>query len=447
LGVTSLSATFIRLNLCQTNAIQYTILAILNIRFNYAAQESNWPACRPGERADSVCGEINSRMKCIFIMRILHTADLHLKNPATPEGARRLGVLGEICRLARGYDALVIAGDLFDSAGEAQYLEGALRGLFTELRPASVLIIPGNHDLLRGDNPFDGRYDFGQSGNVRLLASAPFEVFRLGPASFYGFPFKKASSTTELFRQAGGPAPGEIKIALLHGITADRAELAGWAFDPENAEEGGEAVIKDVDLRAAGFSYAALGHIHRAASWSAGDCLASYPGSPESVRVTESGQRTVNSVSFDGETGRAGLERVPLSTALSARREYVFVFPGDETALPDRLDALLAANREGKLLSVVLEGIADLNRVREAAAAAKARWKGRLSAEPEFSLRLEDSQPRASDMIMYAFLRKTRDMAAAADTPERQDLVRRITALGWRSLTARSLDPEELLDR
>jgi DNA repair exonuclease SbcCD nuclease subunit len=378
-------------------------------------------------------------------MNIIHTADLHLKNTATPEGARRLRVLGEICALARERDALVIAGDLFDSAAEARSLESQLRKLFTDIYPVSVFIIPGNHDFLRGDNPFDGRLDFGQGRNIKIFCQAPFETAAIRRAVFYGVPFRKSASTTELLKTAGSRSQSEIKIAIMHGTSMDRHELSGWAFDAENAEEGGDLIIKDADLRAGGFSYAALGHIHRAAQWTTGECLFSYPGSPDAIRVTESDKHTVNAVTIDEETGHAELERLPLASACSALREYVFVFPGDEAILSDRLNAAIANNSKGKLLNFVIEGIADINRVKDALAAVRMQWSGQLDIEPQFNLRVEDMQPRSASMIMYTFLRKTRELAAEANTPERRDMVRRITSLGWRTLTGRATDPGEMI--
>ena len=378
-------------------------------------------------------------------MNIIHTADLHLKNPATPEGARRLKVLGEICSLARDRQALVIAGDLFDSAAEARSLESSLRKLFTDIYPVSVFITPGNHDFLRGDNPFDGRLDLGQGRNVRVFSQQPFETAVIRKTVFYGVPFRKSASTTELLKTAGSRTTSEIKIAIIHGTSMDRHELSGWAFDSENAEEGGDLIIKDADLRSGGFAYAALGHIHRAAQWTTGECLFSYPGSPDAIRVTESDRHTVNAVEIDEEAGRASLERLPLASACSALREYVFVFPGDEAILADRLNAAIANNSKGKLLSFVVEGIADVNRVKDALSAVRMQWAGQLEADPEFQLRVEDMQPRSASMIMHTFLRRTRELAAEANTPERKDMVRRITSLGWRTLTGRATDPGEII--
>jgi len=364
-----------------------------------------------------------------------------LKNPASPEGARRLAVLAEICALARDFDALAICGDLFDSAAEASSLETQLRQTFAPLA-VPVLIIPGNHDFLRGDDPFSGRLDIGQSANVRILRKPPFETFQLGPALFYGFPFARSASSSELFRELG-VASAPVKIALMHGVACDRAELAGWAYDPENAEEGGELLIRDRDLGAAGFSAALLGHIHRFAQWDADGCLASYCGSPDAVRITEDGPHTVNAVT--AEEGNVSLARLPLKSARSARRERIFVFPGDESALADRLDSLARANPPDRLLGIVIEGIADAARVKEAAAAARARWSALPDGGPEISVKAEDTRSRAADMIMFSFLRRARENAAAAQTPAAQDMARRVAFLGWRALTGAGADPDELL--
>ncbi len=68
-------------------------------------------------------------------MKFLHTADLHLTSPRKAEGAHRLEVLRSLCAMAHGYDALVIAGDIFDSAAEAPALAETIKDLLPNLTP------------------------------------------------------------------------------------------------------------------------------------------------------------------------------------------------------------------------------------------------------------------------------------------------------------------------
>ena len=90
-------------------------------------------------------------------MRFVHCADLHLDTPFSGLGdaakaavrqAELRQTLLRIVEKARGADALLIAGDLFDQASvEAETLRVLRRG-FASLGDTRVLIAAGNHDPL-----------------------------------------------------------------------------------------------------------------------------------------------------------------------------------------------------------------------------------------------------------------------------------------------------------
>ncbi|MFA6582980.1 MAG: DNA repair exonuclease [Elusimicrobiaceae bacterium] len=378
------------------------------------------------------------------MIRFIHTSDLHLTDPRKPEGAHRLEVLREICALARKHDALVISGDLFDSAGEAEFLHEAVKTILTEINPVPVLVIPGNHDFLRGENPFDGRYDLGQSVNVRLLTQAPFDVFRLDKFVLYGFPFQPSLTTADLFRTLP-PLAGEKRIAILHGTPSAMEALAGFAARPENAEEGGDFIIKEQDLRMSGFIYAALGHIHKPAQWQSGDAFLSYCGTPDAVRITEEESGFVNSVTVTAE-GKASVERLAVKNALAAARKQFLVFPGDEDELFEKINAFVSEVKDRCRPGVIIDGIADLNRVQDTALRVSSKWKA-LPCPVHFKIRAEQTGENAKDMMLCTFLRRIQTQAADNPSPARRDTLRRMLVLGWRTMTGKTIDPEDLLEQ
>ena len=92
-------------------------------------------------------------------MRILHTADLHLR----AAGDERWQALAAVLDRAESLDVnlVVISGDMFDKSVEAQRLKPALREVFAG-RPIPVVILPGNHDEkgLRAGDFFHERAQF-----------------------------------------------------------------------------------------------------------------------------------------------------------------------------------------------------------------------------------------------------------------------------------------------
>ena len=97
------------------------------------------------------------------MIKLLHAADLHLDSPfsgLSPEqaAARRKeqrelpAKLAELCRI-HGCDALLLAGDVFDSESVAPETVEALLAAFAAC-PCPVFLAPGNHDPLSAASPY-----------------------------------------------------------------------------------------------------------------------------------------------------------------------------------------------------------------------------------------------------------------------------------------------------
>ena len=119
------------------------------------------------------------------MLKLIHAADLHLDSPFEALGERKAaqrrseqrGLLGRIVSLAgeRQADALLLTGDLFDSADA--YSETA-RCVASELgkAPCPVFISPGNHDFYSLSSPWT-RLELPE--NVHVFTSPRLECVEL----------------------------------------------------------------------------------------------------------------------------------------------------------------------------------------------------------------------------------------------------------------------------
>lgn len=238
-------------------------------------------------------------------MKILHCADLHLSRA---EEDYSFGVLDEIVGLAGAEccEAILLAGDVFDSRADLEALRDRFRKSLERLPPETgVFMIPGNHEYLGAaseDEAAVARFDFGRA---RLFAEKPFALIPLGPgAELLALPFRRDYSDYRDW-----PVPRKkagFRVLLAHGT------VPGMTFSGPD-EEGATAVI-DADLFSRfGIDYAALGHIHAGASSRIGAASAVYPGSARVWREGEEGPR--KAVVFSADPNAVRIEERVLKSA------------------------------------------------------------------------------------------------------------------------------------
>ncbi|MFA5140258.1 MAG: metallophosphoesterase [Elusimicrobiota bacterium] len=366
-------------------------------------------------------------------MRFIHTADLHLKAGDSEAAKRRLAVLRELCAQAKELDALVVAGDLFDSFPEAedQRLREAVTAAFKLAAPKPVLLIPGNHELLqgKGGHPLDGRYGFGE--HVRLLSKTPAESVELGGVLFCAVPFQDGVSGAEALR-ALPPKDGRPRVAILHGTALDRPNLAMYAAGQDDPEAGGTMLFSDASLEEAGLAYAAFGHIHKRDEWQLPKGgRASYPGSPDMISTSEEEERSFNLVAL--EDGRVHVGKTALKSGTCAKRRTLWSLPGQEDKLGREAAAFIASVPAQACPVLYIRGMGGENKLREVEA--------RISREPRspapiVKLRAkllgvgESSQPG----IVSDFLKIMTEKLGSAKGKEAVLLVR-AARLGWGALS------------
>jgi len=213
-------------------------------------------------------------------MKFLHTADLQI-------GARfvRFGDQAEVLREARlttlkrllaigrenAVDAILIAGDLFESNQIANPLVEEVFGILAACPEIPVVILPGNHDPLDGPGCIWLRSPFATPPPHLTVCTTRNEIEVAG-AAILPVPITQKVSTKDpslpLVESAASVADGKIKIGMTHGALAIEGR-----HQPND-----QPIALDAATRA-GLDYLALGHWHKPQAYD-GERLA-MPGTPE----------------------------------------------------------------------------------------------------------------------------------------------------------------------
>jgi len=219
-------------------------------------------------------------------MKILHTADLHLKGYGDDrwESLLRLIEVGKKERI----EGFVISGDLFDKGIDAENLRPRIREIFSGTG-FKIVIIPGNHDK----DAYKRGMWFGEDVIVLTELNTPFEHKGM---RIWGMPFEPIEGEEILRRLrwlANNLTNATSNMLLYHG------ELLDAFFSRRDFGDEGEerympvklSYFKDLEI-----DYVLAGHFHsRMNSWKLenGGYFV-YPGSPVSITKREIGRRHVN---------------------------------------------------------------------------------------------------------------------------------------------------------
>lgn len=208
-------------------------------------------------------------------MKILCSADWHLDAPmtASDEALRQelLAVPGKIAELCRkeNCDLVLLSGDLFDGAYTQRSLQ-ALKNALSDMA-VPVFISPGNHDFVSAQSPWL-REHF--PSNVHIFTQP-----RLTPVHTLGITVWGAGYTSmDCEPLLEGFDPGEgTHICVLHGDPT----VATSPYCP----------ISRKQVEHSGLALLALGHIHKAGQFTAGDTLCLWPGCPMGKGYDEEGEK------------------------------------------------------------------------------------------------------------------------------------------------------------
>lgn len=273
------------------------------------------------------------------MIRILHTADWHigqtLRGFSREHEHRKVFERLEEIVVERDVDALVIAGDVFDSqnpAGEAQQLFYNTLVRLSRAHPRMAMVIAaGNHDAagrLEAPRPLLEAFNIRVVGNVRRREGRVEAARHLIPiadasgavaAHVLAVSYPTAAclpNMTRLDGEAGSPVIAGVRSLYAELVDTLRGPMDGLPFvltghlhvaggiESEGAERrilvGGQHAVPH-DVFPAEASYVALGHLHKAQA--VGRDTVRYSGSLIPLSATELPYaHGVTLVSVDGPT-------------------------------------------------------------------------------------------------------------------------------------------------
>lgn len=218
-------------------------------------------------------------------MKFVHIADMHFDAPFTTLAKNDLGnkrrleqrkVFKQIIEYIRDneIDHLFIAGDLY----EHEYVNIStieyINNLFKEIPETKIYIVPGNHDPRVKDSYYN---KFNWNENVYIFNEKIEKVVE-EEVDIYGFGFENFYMQNSKLNEIKIENPNKINILLTHGAL-DAATKEDMQYNP----------ISKRELRALGFDYIALGHIHKPSYNDELNQTIVYPGSCISFGFDELG--------------------------------------------------------------------------------------------------------------------------------------------------------------
>ncbi len=196
-----------------------------------------------------------------------------------------LEVPGKIAALCRQEqcDLVLLAGDLFDGS----YTPESYRVVYNALEEMGVpvFVAPGNHDYVNHESPWEREV---WPANVHIFRKPQIEsvVFSTLDCRVYGAGFGEMDcpALLENFRAEGKE---RYAIGVFHG---DPTQISS-PYNP----------ITNLQVSRSNLSYLALGHIHKAGMFRAGQTLCAWPGCPMGTGFDELGIKGVYITQLDTE--------------------------------------------------------------------------------------------------------------------------------------------------
>jgi len=273
----------------------------------------------------------------IEVMKLLHTADLHLNKGEE----KRLEVFTWLIRKADELkvDYFVVAGDLFDTDADATQLRHDVRKMFESVK-CTFLIIPGNHDR----RSFGPDYDYGK--NVIQLTEVPFQCYEMGGVKFCGVPYQEKK-----FSECARDVPKDVDVLIAHGTLYDRSFIFSVLEDIETEYMPMYPAHLDGIAR-----YVALGHLHsRNVELRYGATRVVYPGSPAALDTKCTATRYFYMIDIDGQELKASKHRVDVAPSWTEKK--FFVFPDVENKIISDIGSFLEGIDESTAMpNIIIRG-------------------------------------------------------------------------------------------
>lgn len=268
-------------------------------------------------------------------MKFLHTADLHIGKKIFEQSLieDQKYILDRIYEIAvrEQADALVIAGDIYDRAIPSTEAVTLLDNFLTGLINANITVIAvsGNHDSAERVS-FADRILSGQGLHIAGNLEEPLKTVTLedeyGQVSFVCLPFVKpavagAATGAQAVEKILGRQPMPSNANHRSVLVTHFFVVGEGGESPELSDSESDTQVGGLDSIPAtlfqGFSYVALGHIHKPQHMGKGNVY--YAGSPLKYSFSEARwEKSVNIVEL-GEPGQVTVRKVPLTPLRNMR--------------------------------------------------------------------------------------------------------------------------------
>ncbi|HYM84578.1 MAG TPA: DNA repair exonuclease [Candidatus Dormibacteraeota bacterium] len=299
------------------------------------------------------------------MLRLLHTADVHLGARHTDLGERATALRERRfaafratvdLAIAEKVDLVLIAGDLFDSNVQPRRSVERAAAELRRLADARirVVLIPGTHDVYDRASiyrAYDVKAMAGSSPDDDLVTvltpDQPAVVLDALDAVVYGrvFETKRAPESPLAKLSASGEATAKWRIAMVHGAVA----IPGVV-------ERDEVIVTPDEIAASGLDYLALGHWHSTFQGKAGATTYAYCGAPEPVAVDQDKAGKVLLVALE-EHGGSRTVTVEERQVGRIRFEAVRIDTGALASQPALVDGLRSMADPDLVLDVTLAGV------------------------------------------------------------------------------------------
>jgi len=271
------------------------------------------------------------------LIKILHTADVHLDSPLRSLALRNAGLRETVAAASRAafsqmidralseeVAAILISGDLFDGRERTARTGAFLLAELDRLAEAGIQVyyIKGNHDA---ENPITGTLDLPQHVHVFDARGGKHQLAE--DVWIHGVSFAESHAPESLLPRFKAPVAGAVNIAMLH------SSLAGAAGHDVYAP------CSVSDLAAMGFDYWALGHIHKRQIHAEAPWVV-MPGIPQGRDIGEAGPKSATLITI--EQGQIALSEVPTCVVEFVETELDVTGAANDEALRATLKAHLS---------------------------------------------------------------------------------------------------------
>lgn len=236
------------------------------------------------------------------LLKIIHTADIHLDSPFRMEDlqkaqARKIELRAAFSSLmfwakTEQADVMLIAGDLFDNPHPTPDAVEFVTSQFAACPNCRFIISPGNHDFAASDSVY-AKTTFPENVSIftsTTLSCLHFDNIAGHEVNVYGYAFTSPILDHNPFANTVIEKSNAINLLCGHGT------LGG--------DNGKDCPIKTEEIKNAGFDYVALGHVHNNPGiQKIENTYYGYSGSLEPRAFNDRGERGAFMVEADKQDG------------------------------------------------------------------------------------------------------------------------------------------------